>query len=289
MTLRHHFSLRATAAGSVLGLAAGTAAVLGATAPASAAPIAFDCEVPIVGAKTFDVDLSSNAPANVQPGSSVAPKITSLMTVPEDLAGLMRGVLSIDEIAGTVEAVTLVDGVETPTTLTIPRSDIGDSGPAVLTGTGTLPSFPAGDAGTVHEIAAGAQSITMTLFDLEGDPAGSPFAIPCVPGVGENTVIDTIAVKAASTTKVKASYAKKKKTAKATATVAGTASPTGKVEFKLLRGAKQVKKVTVSLTNGKAVATFKRISKKGSYTVKATYKGSATSAGSKGSASFRVR
>jgi hypothetical protein len=289
MTLRHRFSLRTIAAGSVLGLTAGTAAVLGATSPASALPIDFDCEVPIVGAKTFGLDMSSDAPATVPPGSSVAPTITSVMTVPEDLAGLLRGVLSIDEVAGTVEATTLVDGVETPTTLTIPRSDIGDSGPAVLTGTGTLPSFPAGDLGTVHEIAAGAQSVTMTLFDLEGAPGGSPFVIPCVPGAGENTVLDTIAVKAASTTAVKASYAKKTKTAKATATVAGDAGPTGKVEFKLMRGAQQVKKVTVSLKNGKAVATFKKVSKKGKYTVKAAYKGSATSAGSKGSASFRVR
>ena len=104
MTLRHRFSLRATAAGSILGLTAGTAAVLGAGAPASAAPVAFDCEVPIVGAKTFDVDMSSSAPATVEPGSTITPEITSVMTVPEDLAGLMRGILSIDEIAGKVWA-----------------------------------------------------------------------------------------------------------------------------------------------------------------------------------------
>ncbi|WP_418062797.1 DUF6801 domain-containing protein [Pimelobacter simplex] len=288
MTLRHRFTLRSFAAAGILGLTASSAVVLGATAPASAAKIALSCEVPVLGTKTFAVDITTNAPANAAPGSSLTPRITSKITVPADIADLMRGFLGANAIAGTVESVVKVDGVAQTTTITIPRTNVPASGPVVLTGTGQLSSIAAGPAGGRHTIAAGAQNVAMMLFQ-PGSPDGSLFPVPCAPAAGQSTTISTIAVRGASTTKAKAVFSAKKHKATVSATVSSTPAATGTVTFTLKRGAKKVKTVRASVVRGKATATFKKLRQKGKYTVTAAYSGSSTVAPSTGTAKLRVR
>lgn len=288
MTLRHRSTLRSVSTTAVLGLAASTAVVLGTAGTASAATISFDCTTPI-GAKTFSVVVTANAPAQVPTGTSVTPTVTSVMTIPEDLAGLMR-FISTDEISGTIQTTTVVDGVEVPTTITIPRTDIGDSGPAVLTGTGTLPAIAAGPAGTVHRIAAGPQDVAMTLIDTDADPdAETPQAVTCTPTAGQSTVFSTFTSSATSSTALKAKYAKKSHKATITATVnAPGVDPSGTVTVKVKHG-KSVKTKTVPVVGGKAKAVFKKLTKKGKYKVTASYSGAAAASASTAKTTFKVR
>lgn len=287
MTVRHRTTLRSVSAGAVLGLTATTAVVLGTTSSASAASIDFDCTVPVLGANTFSVDVTTNAPASAPAGTSFSPTVTSIMTVPDALADTMRLFFNPDAIGGTVQATNLVDGVAVATTITIPRTSVPADGPISLTGTGVMPAITAGPEGTTHQIAAGAQNVGMTLFS---GATGSPFDIPCTPAAGQNTVIGKVTTTAApaSTTTLKAKYAKKSHKAAVTATVAAAgANPTGSVTFTLKKGAKKVKTVTKAVAGGTAKAVFKKLTKKGKYTVTASYSGSvgASSATTK----FKVR
>jgi len=289
MTMRHRASLRTIATGSVLGLTAGTVAVFGTAGTANAVPIGFDCTVPVLGPQTFTTDLSTNAPAQLPSGSKTTPTVTELLTVPASLADLMRGVLGIDEIAGRIVSQTKVNGAVVPTTLTIPRTDIGDAGDAVLTATGPLGPITGGIPGPVT-LQAGPQAVTMTLFDLEGDPAGTVFEIPCTPAAGEALTFDTISVvKATSRTVAEARYLAKKDKVTGQATVRSTASPTGKVKFVLKRGSQKVATQTKAVRNGKATVAFNRIRKTGKYTLVASYLGSARVKPSTDKAGFRVR
>ena len=288
MTMRHRASLRTIATGSVLGLTAGTVAVFGTAGTANAVPIGFDCTTPI-GPQMFTTDLSTNAPAQLPSGSKTTPTVTELLTVPASLADLMRGVLGIDEIAGRIVSQTKVNGAVVPTTLTIPRTDIGDAGDAVLTATGPLGPITGGNPGPVP-VEAGPQAVTMTLFDLEGDPAGTVFEIPCTPTAGQALTFDTITVvKATSRTVAKARYLAKKDKVTGQATVRSTASPTGKVKFVLKKGSRKVAAKTAAVRNGKATVAFKRIRKSGKYTLVASYLGSARTKPSTDKAGFRVR
>lgn len=293
MTLRHRFTLRSVSAGAVLGLAASTAVVLGTPGTASAAPIDFACTVPILGPKTFVVDVTTNAPTSVPAGTSIAPMVTTTLTVPADLADTIRGPLvGANEISGTIQATNLVDGTEVPTTITIPSTNIGTSGPAVLTGTGVMDAIAAGAAGTTHQISAGEQSVTMTLYK-DGVVVTPPIninPIPCAPAPGSNTLVSTFTSRATSSTAVKAKFAKKARKATATATVsAAGVTPTGTVTFTLKKGAKQVKTVTATVVGGQAKATFKKLKKKGKYTVTASYGGAPAATASSGTATFKVR
>jgi len=288
MTLRHRFTLRSFAAAGILGLTASSAVVLGAAAPAGAAKIGLSCNVPILGMKTFAVDITTNAPANAVPGSSLAPRITSKMTVPADIADLMRGLLGANAISGQIQATALVDGAPVVTTVTVPRTTVPASGAIVLTGTGQLPAIPAGPAGGRHTIAAGAQDVAMTLFQ-PGSTDGQPFALACAPVAGQNATVSTYTVRGTSTTRAKAAYKAKKRKATLTATVAATPAATGTVTFTLKRGAKKVKTVKATVVRGKATVVVKKLRQKGTYTVTAAYGGSTTVAPSTGTAKLKIR
>jgi hypothetical protein len=285
--------LRTIAAGSVLGLTAGSAAVLVAPSPASAVPVSFDCSVLGGEPQPFTVDLTSNAPDRLTTGSTVAPVVTTALTVPEGVAGLMR--LLGDEASGTITSTVAVDGVEQTFPLTVPRTDIGDSGPAVLTATGTMESITGGNPGDVIEVQVGNQSVSMDLWDLESETPEVPAfstVVPCTPSAGQDLVTDQISVvKAGSKTRATVKYKARKDTVAGAATVKSSngIAATGKVTFVLKKGKKTVKKVTKAVRGGKAAVTFKRVRKAGRYSLVATYSGSSRVNKSADTARFRVR
>ncbi|GAA3521105.1 DUF6801 domain-containing protein [Nocardioides daeguensis] len=284
MTLRHRTTWHSVSIGAVLGLAASTAVVIGTAGAASAATLSYDCTVPILGQKTFATDITTNAPATVAPGSSVTPTVTMTMTVPDDLAGAFRGMA--DQIEGSISAGHTVDAAAAPTSITIPRGPVPASGQIVLTGTGTMPTITAGEAGSTRTIAAGPQQVTMKLFK-DGEPAAlMPVAdLSCTLAPGQSTVISTITAAGggtagpgatASSTTVKARYAKKSRKATVTATVT-PASATGSVTFTLKKGT-TVKTQTVAVAGGTAKGSFKKL-KPGRYTVTASYSGAGGTVG----------
>ncbi|MBM7515300.1 DUF6801 domain-containing protein [Nocardioides nitrophenolicus] len=279
-------TLRSVSAGAVLGLAATTAVVLGTSTPASAAAIDFDCALPIGGTDTFTADITTNAPATIPAGTSITPMLNVALTVPEGTADLLR-LFQPDQVGGTVQGTTLVDGVARTTTITVPPTAVPASGPIVVSGTGTMAAITAGTEGASHQIAAGNQAVTITIYKTGQAP--TPIDVPCTPAAGSNRVISTIGVTAApaSTTTVKAKYAKKARKAKVSATVSAPgATPAGTVTFTLKKG-KQVKTKTVAVTAGRAKAVFKKVTAKGRYTVTASYTG--TVGASTGTTKLKVR
>lgn len=292
MTLRHRVSLRTIAAGSALGLAAAGTAVLGTAGSASAVPLDFDCTVPVLGAQTFAVGLDTDAPATAPTGGTLTPTWTADLTIPASMADLMRGVLSIDEIGGQIVSQATVDGVPSPVTLTIPRTDIGDSGAATVTAVGDGAPIPLGDPGDVVALAAGNQAVTMNLYDLDGDPAGTVFEIPCTPAAEQDLTVDSVeVVKAGSRTRADAKFIAKKKKVAATATVRPeTPVPAdGEVTFTLKRGSRTVDTTTAALVSGVAKASFAKVRKAGKYTLVAKYAGSTLVRSSSGKDGFTVR
>lgn len=292
MTLRHsaRARLRTVAAGTVLGLAAASASIVGTASPASAESLSFDCTVPIVGLQTFTVDISHSAPAQLPTGSTVTPDVTAVLNIPASLADLMRGLLGVEQVEGVIQSVVSVDGVTQTVPLTIPLTDAGESGDAVLTATGALAPITGGDPGDVIEVLAGNQDVAMSLINGEGVP--SPFAVPCTPSAGQDLTMGTITVvKAGSGTNVAASYNAKRDKVTGTATVKASngIATTGQVKFTLRKGTRTLKTVTKALRNGKATASFLRIKKKGAYTVVAQYAGSDRVKASSGKDGFRVR
>ena len=286
MTLRHR-SLRSIAAGSVLGLAAGTAAVLGTTTSASAETFDVTCQVPLLGEQTLSVDVTTDAPAELPSGASHTPTVTAVMTVPAGMADALRSFLSADEVEGTVVADAVVnESTVIPVTLTVPRTDVGPSGtPIVLTATGQSPqALTAGLPGTYH-LAAGDMDVDMTVYDAEGDPAGSNFDIPCTPG--DPVAIGTVdTVKADTETDATAKVKKKKVTVTAAVSTETEIPADGSVKISV-KGKKSGQGANVDVVDGVAKATFKV--KPGKYDFVAKYKGSETTEASKDKGSFKVR
>jgi hypothetical protein len=293
MTLGHHVRRRSIAAGSALGLAGSAAAVLGAAGSASAAAtLSYDCTVPVLGAQTFTMSMDTAAPSTLPTGGSTTPTWTAVMTIPSGLADTMRTLLSTDLISGEVLSHSTVDGAVSPVTLAIPQTDIGDTGSAQLTGTGTGAAIPAGSPGHVIKLAAGNQDVTMRLVDSSGDPSGSVFVIPCTPAVGQDLTVDSIeVVKAASGTATTAKYNARRDKVAATAIVSPeTLVPAdGKVTFILKRGKRTVGTTTKPLVNGRARASFRKVRRAGNYTLIANYQGSPLVQASTGKGAFRVR
>lgn len=291
MSLRPRARLRTIAAGSIVTLAAGTAAVLGTVSPASASTLNFDCAVPLLGTQTFPVDITSTAPAQLPTGSSTTPDITSVLTIPSGLADTLRGFFGATEFSGVIHSTTLVDGVAQVVDLIVPTTPAGDAGTTIpVTATGTLDAITAGDPGQVTTLAAGDQDVVMSLVGTGGT---TPLEIPCTPSAGQDTTVATItSVKDDSSTAATAAYSARKHAAKATATVAsahGIIAPAGNVKFVLKRGTHKVASMTKALSGGKASATFTGVRRTGRYKVIASYLGSTQLKGSRDTASFSVR
>lgn len=288
MTLRSRRT-RSVAATCIVGLAASGAAVLGVAAPASAAAtLTYNCDTPL-GAQTFTANYTLDGDS-VAPGETITPEVDVTLTIPASLADQMRFFLGTDEISGEIAAATTVDGVDDPSTLVIPPTPVPSSGDVPVEASGPLSPVTGGELGDTLAVATGDQVVTMLLSSGGGEP--TTFEVPCTPAEGQNLKfgsIDTEEPTVSSATKVKATYAKKAKKATVTARVtADGAKPTGKVAFVVKKGKKTVAKKAAPIRKGAAKAVFK-VTKKGKYTVTATYKGTDGVTGSKGKGKFTVR
>jgi len=287
MTLRQHARLRTIAAGSVLGLAAGTAAVLGTASSASAQSVTFTCTT-LLGDKVFESDLSAS-PAKVPVGGQIRPTVTAVMTVPDDLAGMLR-LIGAAKTSGTVSAPLVVGGVAKTAELVIPESAVPASGPIPLKASGKLGVIKGTKVGTTIPIRTNGPTVVMNLLKEDGTEAIEPQTVPCVTSTGSPVAAGKIkVVKATSKSKVSATYAKKSKkaTVKSKVTTNG-AKATGKVTFVAKLGKKKVATKKVAIKNNVAKAVFK-LKKKGKYTIKATYPGTAKVTGSKGNAKVTAK
>ncbi|WP_141014238.1 hypothetical protein [Nocardioides sambongensis] len=278
MSLRKR-SVRTIAASSILGLTAGTAAVVGLAAPASADAGSFICGTPI-GDQTFAAEISIGA-TTIAGGNT---PMNATFTIPSGLADLMRGVLGTTEVGGKATGANTAGSKASPSSLNIKREEIPTSGDVPLAGKGTA-KVP-GTVGSTVEVAAGPHELAMNFYDAAG--AATPFSVSCTPD-GDFAIGSTKIVKATSKAAVGVKYTAKSKNAAVTAKFSSNGAPaTGKVQILIKKGKKTVGKRMVALKKQTARASFK-IKQKGKYTAIATYKGSANVKGSSAKKAFTAR
>jgi hypothetical protein len=144
-------------------------------------------------------------------------------------------------------------------------------------------------AGT-YKVFAGTSVAFIQGYDASG-PTNS-ITLPCTPPTDGSNQFGTIAVSKDKTkTAVAATYSAAKKMAKGTAKVKSHfgLKATGKVKFTLMRGTHKVITEKTKL-NKKGIAKFMEmgLTKKGTYTLKATYLGSKALKTSSGKTTFKV-
>lgn len=291
--IRKHTMLGAVGAGALV--------VVSIVGPASAAGeytatgVVYTCFGGVIHPPAdFTVDAPSTT--TLVAGQKVKPNASVTVTLGPLATNQLRG-LGWDHFTGKVSAPspsqTLGASLAVPSTVVGPKD-----GNTVASGTGTMTlDYPTAGTKTMR---TGDFTATLTGFDASDTQVGKPVAIDCVaPKDGTTVLMDagsnplSITVsKDKSTTAVTAGYSKSKKKATAVARVKGSTyglRGTGKVKFTLRRGTHKVAAKTVSLKKGAAKAVFAKVSKRGRYSISASYGGSGGLGKSSDKDRFRVR
>lgn len=276
-------------------LALGSTTVLMAgTAHAASADLGYSCKIPILGAKTFQVSLDTDAPDTATVGDSI--KNLSVNVVPDPSALKLAYTLGARQFEGETTFTVNVGGTDHDVKATTPRSDIASDGSVPPT-SATLPLNAKLTAAGPITVRAGKIQIEQKVYDKDGKPfAMSPSAsIPCTPPADADLTVDTLTVKGV-TPPVTPPVKPKAKTVTVLKAKAGKArikvnvrvkhATSGKVKL-TLKGPKKVTKM-VALKKGKASVVLKKL-KKGKYKLTAAYQGTKTTKPSKKKGSVRVR
>lgn len=281
------FAVRKVAATGVLALAAGALSTVAVSpAHAESAPLDYTCGVPILGDQTFSVVADTDAPAAIKVGDTFTPTVTSTVTIPENVAGAIKGLLGAETAEGSAVADTLVNGQPSSVDLTVPVTTIPDGALSVVA-SGTGAPVTATKAGEMVLATAG---FTSHLLFKKADGAEAITAdVVCVLNEGQDATVDTIAVaKAGTKTVASVKYAKSKKLFKLKAKVKAPVKATGTVKFAVTKNGKKFKTVKAKV-NKRGVATAKVTKvKKGKYVIKATYSGNKNLKSSTGKVKKRV-
>jgi hypothetical protein len=228
----------------------------------------------------------------------------SLTAAETALAKTVLGGALTTQFSGTITTATSNTAVGQA--ITLPKTLLGnDTGGATLvnnaTGTtklrytaaGTF-TLAVGNAGKVQLQGYKADDTPTGVFTF---PSSNGAFGPCLNPTGPTHlqaagVDQTVTVsKDASATTLKATYAKATKKATGVAHVKGKTfglTGTGKVKFTLKRGTTKVATKTVALKKGAAKAVFAKVSKRGKYSITASYGGSAGLGKSSKRATFKV-
>ena len=291
--IRKHTMLGAVGAGALV--------VVSIVGPASAAGeytatgVVYTC---FSGAIHPPADFTVDAPSTTTliAGQKVKPAASVTVTL-GPFATLQLHNLGWDHFTGKVSAPSPSQTLGA--SLAVPSTPVGPSGgDTVATGTGTMTlDYPTAGTKTMR---TGNFTATLTGFNASDVQVGNPVAIDCLAPTDGTTVLkDSLSnplaitvAKDSSVTHVTAAYSKAHKKATGVAKVKGKTyglRGTGKVKFTLKRGTHKVAAKTVSLKKGVAKAGFAKVSKRGRYTISASYAGSGGLKKSTGKAHFRIR
>ena len=175
---------------------AGFALATAPTADAAEVTLNYNCTANVFGSQVdqgvWNVTIEADIPETVEPGAEIpAPSITATVTTSPAAADTLRG-LQQETVEGTSAATYTVDGADRTANLTIPVTNVPDSGPitTVASGSGqaeTAPETP----GTV-EVTVGDFTADLTARNANGDPFEIP--LTCTVAEGEDTTLATIKV-----------------------------------------------------------------------------------------------
>jgi len=263
--------------------------MLGALLPMTSGPAGavtasqtYTCALPQGKSSPITVIADTNAPANVVPGGSLEPTLTSAVTFP---AAFIKGLRDngFTGIQGTGGKSTITtNGAATAVTHTFPKKALTANESVTVLVTGKMAKLTPTETVTYRTGA--------TTFDLAlsgGFNVTINASCTFAPG-NASAVIDTVTVsnnpppppavvKASSTISTGVKYVKR--TDKLTVAGKVTAKPTqavaGKVKFVLYKKGKKVRSVTKTIGKANtAKTTFTGKIKKGTYVLVATYQGS---------------
>lgn len=266
----------------------------------------FVCTTPL-GDKEFVTVADTNLPDTLPEGQTTPVTVTAKVTIPADVAGAAYNGLGARTVEGTAVVKSTLDGAAvSDINETIPSTPVPASGPLTVTATGSATPFT-GSAGA-HVFKAVSYTATLVFKKQDGSEALT-VNTTCTPKVttpAQDLTVDTVTVlapgqpvpppppatKAATTTKLTAKYARAsgKAIVKATVRVADASSAAGRITLVLRRGTRKIKSITATVSSsGAAKAVFKKVTKKGKYTVTGSFAGSATVSPSTGKVTFKVR
>ncbi|WP_370617153.1 DUF6801 domain-containing protein [Mumia qirimensis] len=302
---------RLAAASTSAALVAGVGGLVLAGAPAANAvnvtkTFSYTCTVTANGlplpTSTVPVKASVDLPTRVAPGQTLARRSTAItLTIPESLREPTYGLLGARKVSGYSRDASVTIAAPGAATQTLTIANLGTP-PVPVPGTkGTPWNIPTRGSVPAVKIPTSAKSlgtvsmpvkftVRATLYNASGAKIGSTDGVIMnCSTTGDRTLAKIGIAKAASKVSAKVSPKKikaKKTKAKLAVRVSSPGVPvTGKVTAKL--GKKTVGKGTVR--NGKATIKLKKFKKKGTYKIKLTYSGSASSNGSKKTIKVKVK
>lgn len=269
--------------------AAGAAALVVATlgSPALAADKTFAYTCTTLGPVGVNYD-AGTLPTSMVAGQKVTQAATlTVNLVAEQVQGVEDNYLATN-VGGSAANTNAGDPLSFA--FALPTTDLPDPAADIAivssTGTETLRPVTAGE----WTVAPGDLSAPLTLSTPGGDVQAT---VTCLAPTDGSNALGTIKVtKDTTTTKLSHTYNAKRHIVGGTATVKSHYGlrATGKVTFVLKKGTKRIGKVVASVKNGKAKASFKKVTKAGKYTLTASYGGNGGLKGSKAKANvFRIR
>jgi hypothetical protein len=231
MTVRHNL-LRFSAGA----LALGTTVAIAPAAMAESAPLTYNCST-VLGPTSMPVVVDTDLPAVAHVGDTLPVNMTSDVTVPASMMGLVYGLLGGRFAEGTAIANGVVSGpsgdVPTATDMVVPKTAIPATGDLLIQSTGTAPDFVPTEPG-IYTITAGDFTSKLSFLKADGvtDSGLGVQTIPCTAPTGVSTLVDTVTVTYATSVELSVPSTPYGKAATATATiVTDGAAPSGTVVF----------------------------------------------------------
>jgi hypothetical protein len=274
MYLPFHRTMRRTAAGAALALVATGTALVAAPAVAASSTLTYSCDSPQLSGDPYVVTavIDTNAPATLGSGLSANITTTATLTLPVGLANELRG-FGVTSVDGNVSAPLTVDGVQRPTTLSVPSTAVPSTDGTTITvvGSGPSGSITGGAAGT--SIVLGAGDFTATLVGRNAGGVVNTYVLTCTALQPPNLrVVDTVSVVPAPTTitlsvlEPPVEYGEQPTVTALVTSAVSNAKPAGTVTFTL--GGTTI---TAEVKGGKATVTFPAALELGRQHVTATF------------------
>ncbi len=235
--------------------AAGLPLLAGGPAQAASVPLTYSCTNTFdANAYAFSAVVDTNAPATLGSGMTTPITVTSDVTIPEDLADLLRAG-NVATVEGSSQSTGTVDGAARVSTLAIPKTAVtADGVPMHVIGTGAGGTITGGAVGSSILLGAGNFTAKLTGRDTASNVVVPETTFTCAlnPPTGQNLLVDTVNVVQTTTTITLTVDSPVEyggvATARAEVTQAGSnAKPSGSVAFTY--GGKTV---TVVVKGGKA-------------------------------------
>lgn len=175
---------------------AGFALATAPTADAAEVTLDYNCTANVFGQQldqgVWNVTIEADIPETVEPGAQIpAPNITATVVTSPEAANTLRG-LKQETVEGTSAATYTVDGADRTANLTIPVTDVPDSGPITTVASGSGQAETAPDTPGTVEVTVGDFTADLTAKNANGDPFEIP--LTCTVAEGQDTTLATIQV-----------------------------------------------------------------------------------------------